>query len=351
MWLVLIGLLFQAQGADGRSAEVDIAVTKVVGSGEPGVAVLVLEKGKVLHKKGYGLANLEHRVRVTPETSFRLASVSKQFTAMGVMILADRGKLSFEDDVRKHIPELPEDDKKRPIRIDDLLHHTSGLPDYTRMMGEFDKPLAQVRNDDVVRLLSKKKLSFSPGTRHRYSNSNYCLLAVIIARISKKSFGTFLREEIFEPLGMKQAAVFEDPAVVIPNRAYGYRKAKGGYRTSHSDLATTGDGAVFLSIDDFVAWDEALRKGKLVKPETLKRSFTPGKLDDGRPHGYGYGWGVARRRGQIVLEHGGGWFGSRTYIRRYVKDGLTIVILSGNDSLDPATILKPVVQAYLGKGR
>lgn len=348
----MISLVLALLVRQDLSAQIDEAVAKSVKPDGPGMAVLVMQHGKVLHKKGYGLANLEHRVAVTTETVFDLASVSKQFTATAVMILADRGKLAFEDDVRKVLPELPEHDKARPIRIEDLLHHTSGLPDYLGLLDKMKGDPDRLKNGDVLKLVAAEKLQFPTGTKWAYSNSNYCLLALVVERLEKKTFGAFAREAIFEPLGMKGTVVFEDVSLVIPNRASGYERRRAGPRAAHSDLTNTGDGAVFTSADDWVKWELELRKPTLVKPETLGRAWTAGKLDGGKEHHYGFGWMVVRRDGKLVVDHAGGWVGFLTYCVRHVDDGLTVAVFSNSaPGPDPSAVARAIVKLVPTKER
>lgn len=314
------------------STAIDAIVEKHVEKGGPGAAVMVIKDGKVVHQKGYGMANVEHGVAITPKTVFELASVSKQFTAMGIMILHDRGTIGIDDDVRKILPELKEHDAKRPIRIRDLLCHTSGLVDYLGLLEEFKGDPNKLKNEDVLKMLVDTKLEFATGTKWMYSNSNYCLLALIIERATKKTFRAFLTEEVFKPLGMESTTVFDDARALIKNRAYGYSKSRKGLSYAHTDYVMTGDGCVMTSLEDFVKWDAGLREGKLVKAETLKQAFTSGTLDDGKEHGYGFGWGVDTHLKRRRLAHAGGWAGASTYIGRYVDDGVTIVVLSNLES-------------------
>ncbi len=327
----------------------DLAAKSVKPDG-PGAAVLVMKDGKVLHKKGYGLANLEHKAPVTADSVFDLASLSKQFTAMAVMLLADRGTLAFEDDARKLLPELPEHDKARPIRIVDLLHQVSGLPDYLNLLDQWKGDPDRMKNDDVLKLVAAQKLAFPTGTKWAYSNSNYCLLALVVERASKKTFAQFLRAEIFEPLGMKSSLVLDDATIVIPNRAYGYGREKGRWAHHHSDLVMTGDGAVQTSIEDWTRWEGELREPKLVKPETLQRAFAPGALDGGKAHSYGFGWSVGTVNERRVIEHSGGWVGYTCHVARYPDDGLAVVVLTNCDrGLDPTRMARQIAKAWLAK--
>lgn len=327
---------------DDPGARVDELVGKHVKADEPGCAVLVVKDGKVALKKGYGLANLEHQVPITPRTVFELASCSKQFTAAAVAILADQGKLKLDDDARLYLPELPEFSKERPLRILDLVHHTSGLPDYLRFT-EAAPGDPRLKNEDVVKRVAQQKLLFPTGSRWAYSNSNYCLLAAIVERVARKSFGAFLREAVFEPLGMKSTTVFENANAVIPNRAYGYRRRGKTWEWTHSDLAVTGDGGVMTTVEDYALWDQGLREGKLAKAETL---FAPGKLDSGQDHGYAFGWSVTNR-GRKTVSHSGGWLGVRTFTARFPDHGLTVAVFANNETLDAPGVGLKIAEAYL----
>jgi CubicO group peptidase (beta-lactamase class C family) len=345
--LVLAAALVAAAGPleDG----IDAVVKKAgVHDDTPGVAVLVIQHGKVLFKKGYGLANLKERTPIRVETTFELASMSKTFTGTAICMLHDQGKLKFDDPVRKYISELPEHDKKNPLRISHLLHHTSGLPDYTR----WDEPKGRhpkyVDNEDYVHLIAEKpkrvKPRFKPGDKYEYSNTNYLLLAVIAARITKRSFGEFMDEEIFKPVGMKHTWIYERPGshrkhpTLGDVNALGYEKdEKGAWDASwgappfrDETMLTCGDGSVWTSIEDLIQWDGAVRGGRLVKPETWKEALTPSKTHDGKTNEYGCGWGLELDgKGRVTaFRHNGSWGGFRTKYTRNLEKDRTIIVLS-----------------------
>jgi CubicO group peptidase (beta-lactamase class C family) len=314
---------------------------------QPGAAVVLIADGKVALLKGYGLADLDTKRPISPQTAFDLASVSKQFTAMAVMILADRGKLAFDDDVRKYLPELPEFDAKRPIRVNDLLRHTSGLPDYLGIWKGSDEEFARLTNEDVLALLAKRKLLFPTGSKHEYSNSNYALLPVIVTRVAGKPFGKFVAEEIFRPLDMRHSLVFDAMGIQVPDRVTGYRPdGSGKWLKSVRDGPTCGDGNVFTTAEDLVRWDAALAASKLVKPETLRLAFTPGKTDDGKEFGYGLGWAVARRNGKLIVEHAGGWAGTSTFIHRAVDDKVTVIVLCNDQLARAGPVGNQILKAF-----
>ena len=189
-------------------------------------------------------------------------------------------------------------------------------------------------------------MRWRPGTRYSYANSGPSLAAYVVEKITGQRFEDYVQNRIFDPLKMEGAAVFERSDILIRNRAYGYRRTRRGWVTSHSDLATTGDGAVFCSIENFARWDAELRAPTLVKPETLKHAFTPGKLDDGTAHAYGYGWMISKRGDKTVVQHSGGWMGASTHITRFLDGSLTVVVLSSNDGFDPGRVAGRIVKLY-----
>lgn len=331
------------------TTELDEYLAKQFPADAPGAAVLVLHHGKVFVDKGYGLSNFEKKTPIAPTTNFDLASCSKQFTALAVMLLADRGKLSFDDDVRKHIPELPAYDPERPIRIRDLLHHTSGLPDYTSFWKNKFDDFTKLTCEGVVELLKDRKLDFPTGDKFAYSNTNYALLPVIVSRVSGKRFGEFMRYEVFQPLGMNRTVVFDDMATVVPERATGYRRRGKDWIVSALDGPTCGDGNVFSNLQDLARWDAAISAGMLAKPETWKLAMSPGKTNDGKATKYGFGWNLGERNGKPFQNHGGGWAGTRTAIARFPESQLTIVLLSNNEGTSPGRVCNRIADIALAK--
>lgn len=319
-----------------------------VGADTPGVAIAVIDKGKVVFRKGYGLARLDDKAAMTTKTTCEIASMTKMFTAAATMVLHDQGKLSLDDPVRKHIPELPEyyDDKK--VTIAHLLQHTSGLPDYLQFPRPKGKDAGFVTSADYVgefaRLKDRFKVRFEPGQKHQYNNSNYMLLAVIIERVSKKSYGEFLREEVLRPLGMKESWVYEQsksaPKVDAKNSlcAIGYSKQKDKWEAGWGCppfrdewLLAVGDGGLWTNIDELILWDAGLRAGKLVRAETMKRALERSRTDDKKTNNYGFGFSVAYQGDRLTaFGHGGAWVFRTTYLRDVVKDR-SIIILSNRD--------------------
>lgn len=306
-----------------QSAKLHELLLSHVSADGPGAVVIVARGGDVIGQTAIGYADVEEKRPMDAGTVFDLASCSKQFTAMAVMILAERGKLSFDDDARRYLPELAV--REPPIRVSDLLHMTSGLPDYEKLLDH----LEDKTNLDVLHAVAAQPLLFPTGSKFNYCDTNYVLLATVVERVSGRAFGRFLEEEIFDPAGMKQSVLLESPGQPIENRALGYARDKAGeIKPSREDTRTFGDGQVMTSASDLLKWDRALREGKLVKPAMLSRAFTSGTLADGKPCGYGFGWFIGGKSGSRVAEHGGKWAGTSTYISHHLDDGLTVIVLS-----------------------
>ena len=317
--------------------------------------VLVSKNGVIVYQGSFGYSNFDSKERLNDSSLFELASVSKQFTAMAIMILKERGLLSYDDNVKKFIPELPYEG----MTIRHFLTHTSGIPDY---MDEFDKgwdPKKIAFNDDMIKLLAKNKppVLFKPGEKWEYSNTAYALLASIIERVSKKSYSEFLAESIFHPLHLKRTRVYNtrrSSTELIPNYAYGYVYSDSlkrfilpdslkAYHVVYTLDGIVGDGTVNSTTGDLYTWDQSLYTEKLVKKNTLDEAFTPARLNDGAIHQYGFGWGIAKDSvaGKFV-HHGGGWPGYSTYIRRYIDRKDCIIILSNNEGKGMRSAIKEV---------
>lgn len=315
----------------------------------PGLAILIHQQGQPAFKYCVGSAILKDRTPVTPQTMFELASVSKSITATAILMLADRERLTVRDDVRKWIPELPEYDKEQPIRIRDLLHHTSGLASYLDFENVPAKNKDYWLNSDYVGEFARQKipLTFPTGQKHEYNNTNYMLLAVVIERVTKQSYGAFLRKAIFDPCGMKTAFVNEGPGSVpeVAGRvdAIGYTLDKGKWQEAwgvpparDESMRTAGDGSIWCSLDDMAAWDRGLLSGRLLKPATTERSREPAKTRDGQPNGYGAGWTLYfGPRGRLLgFGHNGGWGGFGTYYWHDLRPKRTMVFLGNGRPLD-----------------
>ena len=296
----------------------------------PGAAVLVLRDGRPVVRASYGLADLETGTPTTPETNYRLASVTKQFTAASILLLAEDGRLTLDDRGRTWLPSLPK--AAETVTIRHLLTHTSGLIDYEDVIPE--SFAAQLHDADVLRLLeTQDRTYFRPGTGYRYSNSGYALLALIVQHASGKTFAKFLRERIFQPLGMFNTVAYEEGISTVNNRAFGYTQEAGRWNRTDQDptSAVLGDGGTYSSIDDLAKWDAALYDGRLLQPSSLRAAFAPATHTDDPEIEYGYGWRITGE----TLWHSGESVGFRNVIVRYPKRHLTVVVLTNRNEPEP----------------
>lgn len=361
--LLLTGLTLLSCGERQTPAEqVDALLAPWSQGATPGAAILVIQDGQILLKKGYGLANLENKQPIEPDTAFLLCSITKQFTAMAVMILAERGKLRYEDALSGFFPEFPPYAQKITIRH--LLQHTAGLPEYDDLLiaaGRIDgfwprsaksRPSAfEPTAKDILRLLAKQKEPrFAPGEKWEYSNSGYVVLAQIVEKASGQTFAQFLQQEIFGPLGMKRSRLYDETRPAIEKRATSYRLAPNGvYRDIDyaPQNAVYGGDNIYSTIEDMYLWDQALSTEKLVRAATLREAFTPGRLNDGTATRYGFGWGLQQALGREALAHSGSWLGFRTYILRFPDQRFTVVVLSNLAEFEPDVMATEVSKVYL----
>ncbi|HEX5648021.1 MAG TPA: serine hydrolase domain-containing protein [Steroidobacteraceae bacterium] len=330
---------------------IDASIRKTMSQGAPGMIVGVARHGQPLFVRPYGTANLEHDVPIRRPTVFKLASVTKQFTAAAVLRLVQRRRLSLDDKLARFVPELPQ---ASTVTLRQLLVHTSGLPDYAEdPEGQRTKSVARSSQDMVAWIARlEPKFLFQPGTRWAYSNSNYALLGAVVERISGKSLEVFFREELFQPAGLTRTG-FDDPVDVVAHRAQGYRKAKtaaGGYANAEwiSPTIPGAAGGLRTTVDDLLRWSHALFSGTVLPPATLRQMIAPGTLSDGRTTKFGmpeawqrgldsdYGMGVfitntsAGRR----VWHSGDIEGFSTWLAHYPEAGVTIAVLQNSESAD-----------------
>jgi CubicO group peptidase (beta-lactamase class C family) len=318
-------------------------------AGGPGASLLVLRDGRVAYQKSYGLADVEQRIAVAPATNFRLASLSKQFTATAVMLLVADGKLHYEDDVTTLVPGLPA--LAHGVTVRHLLNHTSGLPDYEDFVP--DSQTAQVHDRDVPALISHATaLKSAAGTKYAYSNTGYALLALVVERASGKQYADFVRDRIFTPLGMTGTVAFEDGRSTVPHRAYGYSvSASGIRRTDQSNTsAVLGDGGIYSSIADLARWDRALTQHTLVRAKEQQLAWTPPSLPNGAKTEYGFGWFVDREQGTMRLRHHGESRGFTNGIVRFPEQRLTVVVLTNRTGGAPWDVAQKIAERVLGPG-
>ncbi|WP_225766409.1 serine hydrolase domain-containing protein [Stenotrophomonas sp. Marseille-Q4652] len=309
----------------------------------PGAAVLVLHEGKPVFRRGYGLAELEQATAVTPQTNFRLASVSKQFTAAAILLLAEDGRLSIDDPLKRWLPGLPA--AAEAVTLRHLLSHTSGLLDYEDLMDPADT--RQVHDSDVLQLLQREdRTYFAPGSQYRYSNSGYALLALVVAQASGMDFASFLQRRIFQPLGMTGTVAHQDGVDEVAHRAYGHSLVDG--RWQRTDQSTTsavlGDGGIYSSLDDLARWDAALYDGRLLSRASLRQMFSPSTpTPEPDVPSYGFGW---RLNGKAQW-HSGESIGFRNVILRYPDQRLTVIVLTNRNDPEPYPTALRIAQRWL----
>ena len=351
-----------------QAARVDTLFKDFEHPNAPGASVMVIHNGKSVFAKGYGLADLITKTPCTTNTNFRLASVTKQFTAMAVLILADRGKLKLDEKLTDFFPEFPAYGKQ--ITVNHLLTHTSGLLDYEDLIPPGttipvldqdvlrlvidqtgDSPKTGVQNvawtenaaENEARLkreldrqsaatseTKKQKTCFPPGSQFRYSNTGFSLLALIIEARSGQKFARFLKENIFEPLKMNNTLAYEQGFSGVPNRAFGHAQRSNVWQRTDQSLTSSvlGDGGVYSSLTDLFKWDQSLYKSKLVSERTLRMAFTPHITTDRPGRSYGYGWFIGEYRGLKEISHSGDTIGFRTRIARLPEKHFTVIILA-----------------------
>jgi len=293
----------------------------------PGASVMVIHQGEPILTKSFGLAHVENNVPIEPATNFRLASFTKQFTAMCIMQLAEQGKLSYDQHLTDIFPDFP--DYGKQITLRQILNHTSGLIDYESLIP--DNATIQVLDSDVLAMVKAQDSTyFSPGTQYRYSNSGYAVLAMIVEKISGQGFAQYLKQHIFDPIGMTQSVAFEEGVSTLVNRAFGYAAENGVLRPRDQSLtsAVLGDGGIYTSVVDLFKWDQALYTDTLVTTESLEQAFTPGALKNGEKLIYGFGWRIDDYKGHRRVHHTGGTCGFATIIQRYPDDHFSIIILT-----------------------
>jgi D-alanyl-D-alanine carboxypeptidase len=318
----------------------DIVRTEMDRQHIPGVALGVVRDNEPVRMSVYGMADLENNVPVTPQTVFKIGSISKQFIAAGVLLLADEGKLSLEDRVGRYLEDAPPSWSGVTIRR--LLSHTSGI---TREAPAF-RPFREVPDIEAVRSAYTSPLEFAPGEKWQYSNVSYFAAAEIIRRLSGMPWEEFIAARLFRPLGMKTCRA-TSLAALVPHRAHGYDWHDGEYRNSANFLAVRPSGAFLSSLEDLVRWDIALSTGAAMKKKLTTLMWQPVMLNNGTSSGYGLGWRVGDRNGKQVVHHGGTLGGFKSYYARFVRERTSVIVLTNLSSAKPEDIAWPVASAVL----
>jgi len=358
--LVLIAILASVTLArpgfgDERADRIDRIFAAYDKPDSPGCAVAVIHQGKVIHQRGYGRAHLEWDAPITSSTVFHVASLSKQFTALAVALLAEEGKLSLDDDVRKYVPELP--NYGTAITLRHMLQHTSGLRDVSGLMGFAGwRPSDLVTNRDALDLAVRQKvLDFKPGERHVYGNTGYILAGIIVQRVSGQPLRAYTEEHIFKPLGMKNTHFHDNHAEVVKNRAWAYSLRSGRPEIAVPTFDLVGSTGLFTTTEDLARWDQNFYDRRIGRKSALEEMLTPGKMNNGEPirfgHDLSYGLGlvIGRYRGLKIITHSGADRGYRAEFLQFPEQRLTVIVLGNLDSLDPYFRAREVADVCLAK--
>jgi len=343
------GLSIQAQEAEYADLEsqIDAVFASYDAADKPGATVAVVDHGEIVFKKGYGSANLEYGIANTPSTVFHIASVSKQFTVFSILLLEQQGKLSFDDDIRKHIPEVP--DFGTTITLRHLASHTSGLRDQWNLLS-----MAGWRMDDVItkehilKLVAKQKeLNFNPGEEYLYCNTGFTLLAEVVARISGQSFAEFTKAHIFDPLQMSNTLFYDDHEKIVKNRAYSYYTDGGTYKKAVLNFANVGATSLFTTVEDLSLWAMNFSALKVGTEHIISTMNTPAVLNNGNTFGGAYGQFVNTHKGLNQIQHGGADAGYRSYIGRFPDQELAVVVFSNYARSNAQGLALQVADLYL----
>jgi D-alanyl-D-alanine carboxypeptidase len=334
----------------GPTVAIDALLKASYPADRPGAAVIVTKDGETLFEKAYGMADLELGVPLRPDMVFRLGSITKQFTATAILMLAEEGKLSLQDPIEKHLPGYPT--QGHTITIEHLLTHTSGIQSYTDIPGWMTtRVLSPMTVQELVDAFKKEPMQFAPGERYAYNNSAYVLLGAVVEKASGKTYEAFVTERIFQPLGMT-ASYYGSTERIIPRRAPGYTQ-EGDQPRNARYLSMTqpyAAGSLVSTVEDLARWDAALYTERLLKRASLEKAWTPFVLKSGKATGYGYGWGISKLRGRRSIDHGGGIFGFSTFALRLPEEHLYVAVLCNSDrpATPPAYVARKIAALVVG---
>ena len=329
-----------------KERKIDAILSAYKSNNNPGASVLVYQDDKILFQKGYGLSKADGGEKITPATNFRLASLTKQFTAMSVLLLVKNKKISLEDPLTKYFSSFPAYGKK--IKIKHLLTHTSGLIDYEDLMPA--NQVEQLHDTNCLQLMYiTDSLYFPAGTKYRYSNTGYAILSLIVERVSGQSFASFLNDNIFKPLEMKNTLAFEEGKASIKNRAYGNSLVDGTWIPTDQSLtsAVLGDGGIYTSTLDLTKWIKALWEYKLLPAAMQKEAWSRKKVENGTLINYGYGWEIEEYNNKTHPHHNGSSIGFRNHILLFPEQKLMVVVLTNRNEGTPIIEAKKIADLYL----
>jgi CubicO group peptidase (beta-lactamase class C family) len=309
----------------------------------PGLSLAVMKDGKMIKAEGYGFSNVELHTPATPQTVYQSASIGKQFTAAGVMLLVQQNKIGLDDKISRYLSDTP--DSWKEITVKELLNHTSGIHNYDAKVLNYRQDYTE---EQMLKCFESLPLDFAPGTKWAYDDTGYVLLGMIIRKVSGEFWGDFLQEQIFRPLGMDTTQVISEENIVT-NRAAGYMWRKGALKNQDwvsPCLNGMGDGSLYQTVFDFAKWDAALYTTNLLNESSFRQMWTPTTLKDGSVKNYGFGWCIGTENGHRCVFHSGGWQGFKSFFIRYPDDKLSVVVLANLDKANVPAIAREVARHY-----
>ncbi len=345
---LFLSTLFIGLNAQTLEQRVDKIITSNYGEDEPGVTVLVAKSGKPIFRKAYGMADLELGVKMKPEMVFEIGSITKQFTAVSILMLMEQGKLSLDDEITKFIPDYPTHDKKKTVH--NLLNHTSGIKSYTNLASFLEKARVDMSPMEIINSFKNEPMDFDPGEKFLYNNSGYIILGYIIEKVSGQTYEDFIEKNIFEKLAMTNS-YYGSMKEIIKNRASGYQPNENGYRNADYLSLTLpyAAGSIMSNVDDLLKWQEAVKSNKLIKEETLALAVNGSKLNSGEEINYGYGWGKTDIQGYKGYEHGGGIFGYTTNGIYLMDDDVYAIALTNSSCKNIGAANTQIAALAIGK--
>lgn len=338
-----------ARSQDTRlSAEFDKILKEEIALNKTGVTALVSSHGKIIYKKALGMADAELNVPMQADNVFRIGSITKQFTAIAILQLMEQGKLSVQDEITKYIPDYPV--QGATITIENLLTHTSGIRDYSSIKDSTQRGKMDFTPVEMISYFKNQPMRFAPGARYEYSNSNYFLLGYIIEKITGKTYGQYLEENFFKPLGMTNSSYAND-SKIIKNRAAGYTMGRQGIENAGilSMTQPYAAGSILSTVEDLFKWQQAVQSYKLVKKETLEKAYSKYKLTNGSESNYGYGWRFGFIQDNPIIWHGGLISGFVTMALYLPKEDVYVAVFSNCDCLSPENAAAKLAAAAIGK--
>jgi len=328
-------------------SKVDALFDVYIGQDKPGIVLAIIKDGSVVYKKGYGMANLEHDIQITPSTVFDIASVSKQFTGFAIAKLSFEEIISLDDDIRKHLPEVPDFGDKITVRH--LVHHTSGLRDWVQSM-----VLAGVQMDDVISfqhilkmVKHQQALNFKPGQMYLYSNTGYNLLAEMVQRSTNQSFTDWTKSNIFNPLGMSNTYFCDNHAMVVTNRSSSYQQHEGKLYNAVNNLTALGSSSLYSTVEDLAKWILNFDHKQVGGDQVIELMHQQGILNSGEQVNYAFGQQIGAFKGLKIAEHSGSWRGFRSHLIRFLDQMFSVVILSNYASSNPSEWTKEIAELHL----